>query len=411
MHIVFVSREYIPSHRAGGIASYIKEISHALVNAGNQVTVICASDDTCTESDYYDGNVRIIRLRGGDFYIHSVENSRWRVIRKFRMLYRFVSYRKRIQKTILKLNEVDIIEVPEFGAESMFLFSLPYPVIIRLHTPTLFDRFTQQKKKFQIRKFYDYIIGYFEFKAIKKSQYITSCSMVLAEWIKGNLLFPESPDIKVIYNPINIDKWVSLVLNQKKVIPNQIFFAGSVVPDKGVEELIIACILLRNKYQHDIKLYLAGKEGRFANEIRVKYSDCSDWCFFLGQVNQSVLSEYYASSDLVCFPSWWDNMPLVCLEAMAQKALVLGSSSGGMSEVIDDEVDGFLVQPKNSSILAERIHNILQLSDPSKNQIREKALLKVMTTFDTKRIVPQMMAYYRGVINQFYLKENESSLD
>ena len=44
MHICFVCREYPPSLRGGGIASYIKEVVHGLHAVGHQITVICASD-------------------------------------------------------------------------------------------------------------------------------------------------------------------------------------------------------------------------------------------------------------------------------------------------------------------------------------------------------------------------------
>ena len=40
MHICFVCREYPPSLRGGGIASYIKEVAHGLHDAGHRVTVI-----------------------------------------------------------------------------------------------------------------------------------------------------------------------------------------------------------------------------------------------------------------------------------------------------------------------------------------------------------------------------------
>lgn len=55
MHICFVCREYPPSLRGGGIASYIKEVAHGLHDAGHRVTVIAASDDTRLSSDEDDG--------------------------------------------------------------------------------------------------------------------------------------------------------------------------------------------------------------------------------------------------------------------------------------------------------------------------------------------------------------------
>ena len=89
MHIVLVSREYLPTLRGGGIASYIKEVAEEYVHKGHQVTIICASDDTQCSSDTISNQIRVIRLQGGDFLIPSIEGNS--IIKKFRPLYRFHS--------------------------------------------------------------------------------------------------------------------------------------------------------------------------------------------------------------------------------------------------------------------------------------------------------------------------------
>lgn len=124
MHICFICREYPPSLRGGGIASYIKEMATGLCNTGHQVTVICASDDTRKEAKYKDGNINIIRLRGGNFLIPQIEKKTF--IRRFRSLYRFHSYMKKIRMTVLSLEKVDIVEVAEYGAESYYLKTYIY---------------------------------------------------------------------------------------------------------------------------------------------------------------------------------------------------------------------------------------------------------------------------------------------
>ena len=101
MHIVYVCREYPPTLRGGGIATYIRLIAQGLVERNNKVTVICASDDTRISSDYRDKGVRVIRLSGGDFILPSVESTS--LLKKFRFIYRFDSYRKKIREAILKL--------------------------------------------------------------------------------------------------------------------------------------------------------------------------------------------------------------------------------------------------------------------------------------------------------------------
>ena len=112
MHICFISREYPPSKRGGGIASYVKEVAHGLHELGHQVTVIAASDDTRQQSDEIDNGIRVIRLSGGDFVIRGVEKAS--LYHRFRFLYRFLSYRKSILKTIRNMRNIDLIEVPIF---------------------------------------------------------------------------------------------------------------------------------------------------------------------------------------------------------------------------------------------------------------------------------------------------------
>lgn len=73
MHIVFVCREYPPTLRGGGIASYIHEMAINLIRRAHSVTVICASDDTRVFSDRKEDGIRVIRLSGGDFILPQIE--------------------------------------------------------------------------------------------------------------------------------------------------------------------------------------------------------------------------------------------------------------------------------------------------------------------------------------------------
>ena len=75
MHIVFVCREYPPTLRGGGIASYIHEMAINLIRRAHSVTVICASDDTRVFSDRKEDGIRVIRLSGGDFILPQIEKS------------------------------------------------------------------------------------------------------------------------------------------------------------------------------------------------------------------------------------------------------------------------------------------------------------------------------------------------
>lgn len=138
MHIVYISQEFPPSQRAGGIASYVKEIADGMIRLGHQVTIVTASDDTRISSDTVEDGIRVLRLSGGAFFVPSAEGGS--KMKKLRIIYRFHSYRRKVMKTIKKLKDIDIIEVADYGAEGLYLEKINVPIILRLHTPSLFHR-------------------------------------------------------------------------------------------------------------------------------------------------------------------------------------------------------------------------------------------------------------------------------
>ena len=109
MHIVYICREYPPSLRGGGIASYLKIVAEGFATRGHKVTVVTANDDTSVEKRETVNGVSVIRLAGGDFCIPKAE-SKSVFIHKFRFMYRFHSYRRRVLAEVKRLDKIDIIE-------------------------------------------------------------------------------------------------------------------------------------------------------------------------------------------------------------------------------------------------------------------------------------------------------------
>lgn len=399
MHICFVCREYPPSHRGGGIASYIKEVAHGLHDAGHRVTVIAASDDTRLSSDEDDEGVRVIRLSGGDFLIPQVEGNS--MLKKFRMFYRFYAYRKRIREKILSLGDVDVIEVPEYGAEGYFLNDIGIPFITRLHTPMLLDHYHFSLQKLSKANWQYFWQGCKELKVMKEARYITSCSTSLKEW-SLKFLGIQSDKIKVIYNPILSERWssnFSLHSTAEKDGKKHILFVGTVCDWKGCGDLADACKILADSGEiGEIQLDLVGKTGAYADELNAKYGK-EKWFNLVGKLPREEVMKRYAQADVVCFPSWWENMPMVCIEAMLSGAVVIGSNSGGMSEIIEDGKSGFLMTPRDPMMLADKIKEVCMLSLEAKEKVRKEAHERIMQNFDMKVIIPQMVDYYQMVID------------
>lgn len=401
MHIVFVSREYLPTLRGGGIASYIRETAKGLVERGHRVTVCCASDNTKEELEYVDEGIHVIRLSGGDFIIP--EKEKVNLVRKFRCLYRFHSYRKKILKRLETLDNVDIVEVAEFGAEAFYLSKLKVPVVIRLHTPTLLDRDNATIKRFHLKSFYEYWIGVQELRILLHFRYITSCSQSLKFWFEKYVPQLKSK-IEVIYNSINLEQWKrdDYIIYEE----NTILYVGTVAEGKGIGDLIEACNILRQK-DIPVSLKIVGKLGSYALSLRQECIEKGyDWCTFLGNQSRDSLKSLYAQSKIACFPSWWENLPLVCLEAMIAGNIVIGSSNGGMSEIITDGIDGYLVEPHAPQMLASCLERALKEDEDSVLIKRRNAYEKVKEKFSNQVVLNLLEAYYLDVKKRYEDSKN-----
>jgi phosphatidylinositol alpha-1,6-mannosyltransferase len=80
-------------------------------------------------------------------------------------------------------------------------------------------------------------------------------------------------------------------------------------------------------------------------------------------VPQSELVDYYNLMDLVLMPSLRDGLPNALLEAMACERTVVASDVGGLSDVIEDGRNGFLVPPRDKQALVARILSTLADAD------------------------------------------------
>ena len=401
MNVLYVCREYPPSQRAGGIGSYCKEIAYGMLQRGHNITVLAASDDTRIESDRIEDGIRVIRLSGGDFWVKSAEPGI--SILKLRSLYRFHSYRRKIRKVVKALSDIDVIEVADFGAEGLYLNDLNIPVITRLHTPSFLDRASVNISKANWKTYIQIIA---EKKALMETKYISSCSDCLNVWIRENLGVKPLLS-KVILNPVSLDvdkvDNCDYFQNEKRII----FYAGTLVDIKGVGDLVEACKIIMKNHHFNIELLMAGKEGSYAQQLKESLSEeQKKYIKFLGKKKREELFYYYNNADVCCFPSWWENMPMVCLEAMMCKGLVIGSTSGGMSEIIEDGVNGYLVPRKSPVQLAECIEKALSLREEDANSIKQNAKCTIEEKFETSIISKQMEDFYNAVIEDFKIKGN-----
>jgi glycosyltransferase involved in cell wall biosynthesis len=111
------------------------------------------------------------------------------------------------------------------------------------------------------------------------------------------------------------------------------------------------------------------------------------------------LVPWLSAAHLLLLPSAQESFGLAALEAMACEVPVVASRVGGLSEIIDDGVTGFLCDPDDLDGMAAR--GIQVLSDPSlAARVGHAAATRVCQHYSTENVVPQYEAYYGEVLQR-----------
>lgn len=107
----------------------------------------------------------------------------------------------------------------------------------------------------------------------------------------------------------------------------------------------------------------------------------------LGWLHPSVLPDLYKDIDIAVIPSiWHEPFGIGTLEAMASGKPVIASRVGGLQEIVEDGVTGFLVEPRNVGELAKKLEILMDNPD-LRRTMGEAGRKRAEEVYEWKRIV------------------------
>lgn len=138
----------------------------------------------------------------------------------------------------------------------------------------------------------------------------------------------------------------------------KILFVGNISLQKGLHVLIKAMSQLENK---KISLSVVGREditSRYLRNIKkyIEINKLDKRVKFYGSLSGEALKEKYIEHDVFVMPSVNEAYGIVFLEAMQFYLPVIGCNSSGASEIIEEGVNGYLIDPEDSVRLATLIN-------------------------------------------------------
>jgi starch synthase len=235
--------------------------------------------------------------------------------------------------------------------------------------------------------------------------------------------YPEvQPDlIHVIYNGIDLAEYrkteETKALTDYGVDPAApyVLFVGRITRQKGVTHLVDA---IRHMPPETQVVLCAGAPDtpEIAAELRAKVKDARKnhprIVWIEKMVTRQETIQLYSHARVFCCPSVYEPFGIINLEAMACRAPVVASATGGIKEVVVDGETGYLVPfhqdpvtsfPRDPETfakdLAARINELM--ADPKKcRQFGEAGRRRVEETFSWTAIAHQTIGLYRYLIDQ-----------
>ena len=207
-----------------------------------------------------------------------------------------------------------------------------------------------------------------EERLINKSK----CTFIMGQWVT-KLLKDKYPE--------NSNKFVAvgggfsndfITENNNKNYNKKILFVGKDHLRKGGDILEKAFCILKEKYDKDAELIIAG--SNINNHI--------DGVTYLGNISKEQLSKYFNESTIFCMPSRFEAFGLVFIEALCYGLPIVSIDDYEMHYFIKDGDNGYLIKKYDADELAQTLHKALNNKEMLANVCDSKKQFRKDYTWD-----------------------------
>lgn len=203
----------------------------------------------------------------------------------------------------------------------------------------------------------------------------------------------EFKQLKILKQPYSIINSEGVVL--EKFFPDvdlykplTFIFVGRLVQEKGINEYLQAAQITKKKYSNVRFLVVGGfyhKKSAVSKKIIEEYvkDGIIEYLGYRYDINE-ILKDVHC----VVLPSYREGMPISLIEGLASKKVIIASDVIGCREVVQNGYNGFLVTPKSSIDLANKMEQYINY--PNKEILHHQAFLS-SKQYDAAKIVDKLV--------------------
>jgi glycosyltransferase involved in cell wall biosynthesis len=205
----------------------------------------------------------------------------------------------------------------------------------------------------------------------------------------------------IIPNAVNVSEYANLKKDYDLInnlgFTKDNFIIGNISrfdEQKNQKLIIQAGYFLVRKYP-EIRFVFIGS-GSHLRQMQdlVRESNLEDYIMFTGE--SSGLKKYYSIFDIFVFPTLWEGMPFVMLEAMAARRAIICSNIPNLLELVKPNHSALVIDPNNMDDLFQKISS-LHANSELRETLAQNAMIE-STQYDESEIVPRVGKLYERVM-------------
>ncbi|OAD89989.1 glycosyl transferase family 1 [Aequorivita soesokkakensis] len=199
------------------------------------------------------------------------------------------------------------------------------------------------------------------------------------------------------FDPSLFTEEIRTSFRKKLGIPQNQFvfiFVGRLVKDKGINELVAAFLNLANS-NPNISLLLVGPfESNLDPLLPETLSQIENHQGIYSVGYQNDVRSYFSISDALVFPSYREGFPNVVMQAGAMGLPAIVTNINGCNEIIENEINGLIISPKNVKEL-ETAMNLISTDTYLYKNLKAVARQKIVSRFSRLEIWQALLKEYQ----------------
>jgi glycogen(starch) synthase len=371
----------------GGIGSYVVALAKEFAARGHDVHVIGQHDRDCKKVDGY--TLWLDPMA----YIPVFE----RLLPSLGAMLAL----NRIVKQISLQSRIDIIEYPNFEGTGLLstIANRSIPAVVRMSTSSQETGIIDGNSSDRWNQW-----------AVWREKSLCRLADSLVTHSRAHEMHMRSElglkDRQINIVPIGID----IVQNSNVHKGNKsktVVYLGRLEKRKGTIDLLHAIPYVLEKHPDTNFVFIgsdrphAPNNRRFRTYFREEYSNIGeDRVRFLGRLPQVEVDQWLKNADVFVAPSLYESFGMIYIEAMQWGTPVIGTTAGGIPEIITNDETGLLVEPANPDDLGRAICRLLD-SDELRLRLAHNGYWHVRKEYSIGKMADRTLDVYKEAISKF----------